>query len=85
MRLIYLTSVLLPLISFAGCGDGHVYTLYRNSPMDQSMRIHIATFDARQKDAEAYNMENCEMAKTLYERQQGVTVNYWCEQGGFRK
>lgn len=84
MKSICLPCVLLLLVSLAGCGDGHVYTLYRNSPMDKSMRIHIATFDASQKGAEAYNMENCEIAKTLFERQQGVTVKYWCEKGGFR-
>ena len=27
-------------------GDGDSYTLYRASPADPSMRIHMATFDA---------------------------------------
>jgi hypothetical protein len=68
-----------------GCqvSDGDTYTLYRSSPLDASMRIQIASFDS--KDGEAYNKENCEIAEKLFENQPGVTVNYWCEKGRYRK
>ena len=61
------------------------YTLYRSSATTggASMRIHIATFDAA--DGATYNRDNCEIAKNLFQNQQGVTVTYWCERGYFSK
>ena len=61
-----------------------VYTLYRNSVTDvnvtghSAVRIHVATFDAN--EAGSYNQENCEVASRLF-KQEGVRMNYWCEQG----
>jgi hypothetical protein len=46
------------------------------------MRIHIATFDA--KDGDAYNRENCNLASKLYQGQPGVTVRFWCEKGRYQ-
>jgi hypothetical protein len=63
--------------------EDQVYTLYRNSPIDKNMRIHMATFDADEK--EAYNKENCEIGRDLFMDQAGVTAQYWCEKGGFKK
>jgi len=59
------------------------FTLYRNSVMDESTRIHVATFDA--SDGHKYNMENCDIARSLFGTQQGVRVRYWCEKGRFNK
>lgn len=69
-------------LSIAGCGDGNPYTLYRASPLDANMRLHIATFDAA--DGENYNSENCRIASELFGKQPGVTVRYWCEKGRYR-
>lgn len=68
-----------------GCGvsEGNVYTLYRHGVGMPSMRIHLATFDADEK--EDYNRENCEIAAELFAAQPGVTVRYWCEKGRFKK
>jgi hypothetical protein len=57
----------------------NVFTLYRDSVLDSTMRIHIATFDA--KHGEDYNKENCAVAKDLFRGHPGVTVTYWCEPG----
>jgi len=57
------------------------YTLYRSSATvgGKDMRIHVATFDT--KDGAAYNRDNCDIAKGLFQKQPGITVNYWCERG----
>jgi hypothetical protein len=80
----------LPLlvVGLCGCGvsavsDDQVFTLYRSSPIDANMRIHVASFDA--SDGEKYNRENCELATQLYKAQPGVTVRYFCEKGRYRK
>jgi hypothetical protein len=62
--------------------DASVYTLYRTSPADASMRFHVATFDA--KEAESYNRENCLVAANLFAAQPGVKARYFCEKGRFR-
>ncbi len=72
----------------AGCDTGsrasdQVFTLYRSSPIDPNMRIHVASFDS--SDGEAYNRENCELASQLFKAQPGVTVRYFCEKGQYRK
>jgi hypothetical protein len=72
-----------PLIGVARAGDAAIYTLYRSSPIDATMRIHVATFDA--DDGDAYNHENCEIARELFAGQQGVKAKYWCERGRYRK
>ena len=63
--------------------EQHTFTLYRNSATDANMRVHVATFDA--KDGEAYNRENCDIAAGLFRQQLGVTVKYWCEKGRYRR
>jgi hypothetical protein len=47
------------------------------------MRLHVATFDA--KDGEKYNQENCEIARELFQKEDGVITKFWCEKGVFRK
>jgi hypothetical protein len=58
-----------------------VYTLYRSSAIagGDKWRIHVATFDAT--GGAEYNRDNCEAAKQLFQRQEGVKVTYWCERG----
>jgi hypothetical protein len=69
----------MPLL--AGC-DETAYTLYRGS-VTGPLRIHVGTFDAAQP--EGYNRENCEIARSLFQAQPGVTVKYWCEKGEFQE
>jgi hypothetical protein len=60
-----------------------VWTLYRSSVLDESMRIHVATFDVDEPGT--YNFENCQTAASLFQNQDGVRTKFWCEQGRFRK
>ena len=63
-----------------------VYTLYRSSPLDAKMRVHVATFDVTfdGSDSESYNRENCETAQRLFQQQPGVESRFFCERGRFR-
>lgn len=74
--------VMFVLVFLVGCKDSNVFSLYRSSPLDPSMRIHLATFDADESSPN-YNQENCEIAAGLFAQQQGVSVRYWCEKGEF--
>ena len=76
--------LLLTLLGLIACdsSDNH-YTLYRNSVTGEYMRLHVATFDA--SDGHAYNMENCQIAQELFQKQDGVKTKFWCEKGKFRK
>lgn len=82
-------AILIALITWiaVGCSvgpsDAHVFTLYRNNVTDENMRIHVATFDAAEK--EGYNRGNCEQAQVLFQVQPGVKVKFWCEKGRYRK
>ena len=61
------------------------YTLYRDSVTANGvgMRLHVATFDA--SDGGEYNRENCEVAKFLFQKQDGVKATFWCEKGQYKK
>jgi hypothetical protein len=70
------------------------FTLYRNSPVESSLRVQWAIFQARESDPD-YNRNNCEMAARLlnaniaeFRRRQGeespLKVGFWCEPGHFR-
>ena len=76
-----------PLLAaeFLHTASESTYTLYRSSATTggANMRIHVATFDAA--DGATYNRDNCEIAKNLFQNQQGVNVTYWCERGYFSK
>jgi hypothetical protein len=85
---IFLFILIFSATSSAGdirAEEKNTYTLYRNSATSngETMRIHVATFDADQSNA--YNRENCEVAKKLFTTQPGVIVYYWCEPGVYRK
>lgn len=72
------------MLLLQGCTTGgDSYTLYRNSPLDPSMRVHVATFEAA--DGEKYNQENCALASDLFGAQPGVTSGFWCEKGKFKE
>jgi hypothetical protein len=61
--------------------NGMTYTLYRTSAVDASMRLHVATFDA--KESESYNRENCLMAANLFAAQPASSSN-GCQPLSFR-
>lgn len=67
----------------AGSSAGTAFTLYRSSTIQENIRVHVATFDA--DDKEEYNRNNCEIAQGLFASQFGVKVKYWCEKGRHRK
>ena len=50
---------------------------------DEFERIHVASFNA--KEDEKYNQGNCEIARELFQKQDGVKTKFWCEKGVFRK
>jgi hypothetical protein len=69
-----------------GCSNpmgSEVFTLYRNSLVDENMRIHVATFDS--KDGKEYNNGNCQQAQLLFQGQPDVKTKFWCEEGYFKK
>ncbi|KRG80741.1 hypothetical protein H7691_12405 [Stenotrophomonas sp. CW117] len=68
----------------AGCSsDAGTYTLYRNSALSDSMRVHVATFNS--KEGDNYNRENCDLAAQLFAAQPGIGTRFWCEKGAFRE
>ncbi len=90
MKKLITLLLLLPVLALPAQADiafrvseDSVYTLYRDSVLDKSLRIHVATFDA--DASQAYNKENCEIARDLFEGQPGVTSTYWCEKGYYRE
>jgi hypothetical protein len=77
-------------LSVFGCKDeSNIYTLYRNSPLDNNMRLHIATFDSANEayggTSESYNKENCLLAVSLFQAQPNVVSRFWCEKGRYKK
>jgi hypothetical protein len=77
-------ALALPAASGEEQPCGPVYRLYRTSAASADLpgRIHVATFDSCEIAAAPennYNSSNCEIARSLFQRQPGVTVTYWCE------
>ena len=62
--------------------EANVYTFYRNSILEPSMRIHVATFDS--VDRTDYNRASCEEAAGLYRKHDTEKKNWWCEKGRYR-
>jgi hypothetical protein len=75
--------ILIVIVFLMGCSQSESYTLYRNSIADEFERIHVASFNA--KEDEKYNQENCDIAKELFQKQDGVKTKFWCEKGVFKK
>ncbi len=63
--------------------DDEIYTLYRDSVLDNTMRVHVATFDV--KNDHKFNMETCEQARNLFQNQPDITTRFWCEKGRFKE
>lgn len=83
------------VVLLEGCDGFHgsaTYTLYRNSPLDPSLRVHWATFDAADKGTGAgdYNQANCSMAAELLNANVAKLnagqhpARFWCEKGRFK-
>ncbi len=78
-----LTAIIAAAPAAAQSPDNETYALYRDSVLDASMRVHIATFDAA--DGADYNRENWMLARDLFLAQAGVRTNFWCEPGRYRE
>jgi hypothetical protein len=78
-------SAILAATFAAGCdvGEDDSSTLYRSSVLDPAMRVHVATFDSG--EGKDYNQQNCDIVTRVFAAQPGVTVQYWCERGRFRR
>lgn len=90
------TAVLITLGLLAGCGakrGDETYTLYRNSPLDHTMRVHWATFDVSDSTSDS-NHSQCDMAARLLNanvqewanreaKEYDPTVGFWCERGSY--
>lgn len=90
-------AALLAATCLVGCSSpersASVFTLYRNSNISPSLRVHWGTFDASESDP-TYNANNCAMAARLLNanmresaKAEGLTphfrVGFWCEPGSF--
>lgn len=76
--------LLAACLLLAACGGSDAMsTLYRNSPTDDTMRIHVASFDA--DESASYNEESCRLAAEHFRKQAKLNVRYWCEKGPFKK
>ena len=77
-----------------GCNSdsGGTYTLYRNSPLNTSMRLHWASFDTNEKAD--VNGDNCNMAARLLNANVAALakaagkepfhgIGFWCEPGKY--
>lgn len=97
-------TIFLALVGTSALADGAEYTLYRTGidmptqSHDQTLRIHIATFDAVPtksiEDNAKYNHANCEFAQEQFNSNQphyrgtafsNIKIKYWCEKGRFNK
>ena len=80
---LFAVAILATFPSYAHRGDHipaeDVYTLYRSSALDKTMRIHMATFDSA--DGKEYNEENCALVRDLILTLPNIAVAYWCERG----
>ncbi len=97
MKLPVLCTGLFPIVTafiLSGCEGkaDNSYTLYRNSPLMLSERVHWATFDAKEEGD--YNRGNCLMASRLLnanvealakaEQKEPAKAGFWCEAGSYK-
>lgn len=84
------------VLVLSGCSDGAEVgssaTLYRNSLLDPTMRVHFASFNA--PDKAPYNIDNCEMVARIMNanvdasaakegKPRNQSAGFWCERGSF--
>ncbi len=77
MRLLSHVVMLLCASSSTLWAQDSSFLLYRNSLIDSSLKIHIASFDTN--EGAEYNAENCWLAADLFQNQPGVSTRFWCE------
>ena len=85
MRSPLLFGALVLLGATAACSSNETYTLYRNGAATDTLRIHVATFDADEEDDKNYNRDNCEQARELFQLHPQQLSRFWCEKGRYRK
>ncbi|OHD05588.1 hypothetical protein [Sphingopyxis sp. RIFCSPHIGHO2_12_FULL_65_19] len=88
--------MVLLAIMVAGCSsakdEAASATLYRNSILDPSMRVHFASFNA--PDKAPFNIDNCEMVARIMNanvdassakegKPRNQSAGFWCERGDF--
>jgi hypothetical protein len=86
-RLVHRTlkaALAVGLVAAAGCGGKSTYTLYRNGVANDTLRIHVATFDSKEEQ-ESYNHDTCEQARELFQLHPSAVSRYWCEKGSFKE
>jgi hypothetical protein len=67
-----------------GCSRSEgTYTLYRSETPGDTLRLHVATFDA--EDGESYNHDACEQTRELFQVQPTTLAKYWCEKGKYHR
>ena len=71
--------------SGSNAADQDTYTLYRNSTIDPTMRLHIATFNSIEGyDDRQYNYENCERGQVAFQKDPVFAgTKLFCEVGYF--
>lgn len=83
MRILILLSATIVLALAAACGGKNTYTLYRNGSLSDTLRIHVATFDADENADD--NRDNCEQVRELFQLHPAATSRFWCESGRYHK
>lgn len=78
----FVFSIIVIGMMIVACSEDRVYTLYRDSDIIENARIHVATFDADEK--ERYNKVNCKSVCELFKSYSDI-VEYWCEKGYYKK
>ena len=85
--------LIVSAVALVSCSKASpTYTLYRNSALYPSLRVHWATFDASDSGGGTgtYNQENCNYAVDLLNKNvlalnDGVaTLRFWCDLGAYK-
>lgn len=86
MRVVVAIAAGLALCGCTASPNGAESTLYRNSSLNRSIRVHFATFDAGSRPEP--NRQNCEMAARLLNANinrlndgRPTGIGFWCEAG----
>jgi len=85
MRTPLVLGALVLIGGTVACSSNDTYTLYRNGAAQDTLRIHVATFDADEDDDKNYNHDNCEQARELFQLHPAQMSRFWCEKGHYKK